>query len=251
MTVQLEPCTESLNKSESLTHADRAFQTLQSDITRGGIKPGAKISETELANRYGISRGPLREAMQRLESRGLIERIPHVGTRVVSLNLNELLEIYQVREALEGLACRLAAENMTDEEISSLALLLEKHAADTEVQSGQAYFQKEGDLDFHYQIVKGAKNDHLAKQILSELYHLLRMYRYQCSLSEGRPQRALKEHFAILDAIADRDGDLAEMLMRKHIRQARLNIAQRYKQQDFDLINEVSKKLQRSKSKEK
>jgi DNA-binding GntR family transcriptional regulator len=137
---------------------------------------------------------------------------------------------------------------MTDEEISSLALLLEKHAADTEVQSGQAYFQKEGDLDFHYQIVKGAKNEHLAKQILSELYHLLRMYRYQCSLSEGRPQRALKEHLAILDAIADRDGDLAEMLMRKHIRQARLNIAQQYKQQDFDLINEVSKKPHRSKS---
>lgn len=248
MTIQLESSTEPDSKHDVLTHADRAFQALQSDITKGDIKPGTKISETELANRYGISRGPLREAMQRLEGRGLIERIPHVGTRVVSLNLNELLEIYQVREALEGLACRLAAENMTDDEISSLGLLLEKHAADTQVQSGQAYFQKEGDLDFHYQIVKGAKNEHLAKQILSELYHLLRMYRYQCSLSEGRPQRALKEHLAILDAIADRDGDLAEMLMRKHIRQARLNIAQQYKQQDFDLINEVAKKPQRNKS---
>lgn len=229
-------------KLDSMTRSDRVFQTLQSDITKGAIQPGSKISETELANQYGISRGPLREALQRLESRGLIERIAHVGTRVVSLNLNELLEIYQVREALEGLACRLAAENMSDAEIESLDQLLHKHAADAELQLGHAYFQKEGDLDFHYQIVQGAKNEHLAKQILSDMYHLLRMYRYQCSLSEGRPQRALKEHQAILDAIADRDADLAEMLMRKHIRKARENIAQQYKQQDFDLINQPLKK---------
>ena len=115
-------------------------------------------------------------------------------------------------------------------------------------QHGYAYFQKEGDLDFHYQIVKGAKNDHLAKQILGDMYHLLRMYRYQCSLSEGRPQLALKEHRSILDAIADRDGDLAEMLMRKHIRKARENISAQYNQQDFDLINEATKKPQRSKT---
>ena len=243
-----EIATETLIELETLTHADRAFQTLQSDITKGDIKPGSKISEAELASQYGISRGPLREALQRLESRGLIERIAHVGARVVSLNLNELLEIYQVREALEGLACRLAAANMTDEEIALLGQLLDKHASDTQLQSGHAYFQKEGDLDFHYQIVKGAKNDHLAKQILGDMYHLLRMYRYQCSLSEGRPQLALKEHRSILDAIADRDGDLAELLMRKHIRKARENISAQYNQQDFDLINEATKRPQRNKT---
>jgi DNA-binding GntR family transcriptional regulator len=249
MAKNLDSITEISSKElevESLTltqtHADRVFQILQGDITKGDIKPGTKISETELATQYGISRGPLREALQRLESRGLIERIAHVGTRVVSLNLNELLEVYQVREALEGLACRLAADNMSDSEIEQLSELLQRHGADSEIQSGHAYFQKEGDLDFHYQIVKGAKNDHLAKQILSDMYHLLRMYRYQCSLSEGRPQKALKEHQAILDAIADRDGDLAEMLMRKHIRQARNNIAQQYNQKDFDLINDASNK---------
>ncbi|MFT7289439.1 MAG: DNA-binding GntR family transcriptional regulator, partial [Halieaceae bacterium] len=123
MTIQTESTAEIAIKTESLTHADRAFQMLQSDITKGVIKPGSKISETELAARYGTSRGPLREALQRLEGRGLIERIPHVGTRVVSLNLNELLEIYQVREALEGLACRLAAENMSDDEIASMTQL--------------------------------------------------------------------------------------------------------------------------------
>src|SRR5690606_6657214 len=72
------------------TRSDIVFQTLQADITRGKIKPGTKISEAGLASEYGISRGPLREALNRLESRGLIERIPHVGARVVSLNLKEL-----------------------------------------------------------------------------------------------------------------------------------------------------------------
>lgn len=230
------------DSSESVqTRADIVFQTLQADITKGNIKPGTKISETELATQYGISRGPLREALNRLESRGLIERVAHVGARVVSLNLRELLEIYEVREALEGLACRLAAQNMSNEEIAQLKLLLEKHGADSEIQSGHAYFQKEGDLDFHHLIITGSKNEHLAKQVLGDMYHLLRMYRYQCSLSEGRPQKALKEHLAILEAIAERDGDLAEMLMRKHIRQAKENIAKQYKQQDFDLINQTAK----------
>ena len=220
------------------TRSDHVFQVLQADITKGKIKPGTKISETDLANTYGMSRGPLREALNRLESRGLIERIPHVGARVVSLNLEELLEIYQVREALEGLACRLAADNMGEQEIAQLQSLLSKHHNDSEIQTGQAYFQKEGDFDFHHLIITGAKNQHLEKQLLGDMYHLLRMYRYQCSLSEGRPQKALKEHMAILDAIADKDGDLAEMLMRKHIRQARDNISKQYKQTDFDLINQ-------------
>ncbi len=223
------------------TRADQAFNMLQADITRGKIKPGTKISEVDLAGQYGISRGPLREALQRLESRRLIERIPHVGTRVVSLNLKELLEIYQVREALEGLACRLACQSMNQQEIDQLGALLKKHEADSEIQSGHAYFQKEGDLDFHHLIITGSKNAHLAEQILGNMYHILRMYRYQCSLSEGRPQKALKEHLAIYEAIADRDGELAEFLMRKHIRQAHNNIEQKYKQQDFDLINQNPK----------
>jgi DNA-binding GntR family transcriptional regulator len=242
MSAELENIEKAKNvegASESAqTRADIVFQTLQADITKGEIKPGTKISETELANEYGISRGPLREALNRLESRRLLERVPHVGARVVSLNLKELLEIYQVREALEGLACRLAAQNMSDAELEQMQTLLEKHAADSEIQSGQAYFQKEGDLDFHHLIITGAKNEHLAHQVLGDMYHLLRMYRYQCSLSEGRPQKALKEHLAIFEAIADCDGDLAEMLMRKHIRQARDNIALQYNQKDFDLINQ-------------
>lgn len=235
----LKPSSPEPSSGSGVTRASRVFNELQSAITKGEIKAGSKINEAELAANYGISRGPLREALQRLESCHLIERIPHVGTKVVSLNLQELLEIYQVREVLEALACRLAAENMSAEEVQNLRALLVTHEADNQLQEGASYFQKEGDLDFHYKIVQASKNEHLHQLLLSDMYHLLRMYRYQCSLSEGRPQKALKEHHQIIDAIEDRDGDLAEMLMKKHIRLARKNIESQYDQKDFDLINGV------------
>ena len=93
----------------TLTLADRVFSQIQDAIVKGELIAGAKISEAELTTRYGVSRGPLREALRRLEARKLLTRIPHVGVRVVELSVAELLEMYQVREVLEGMAARLAA----------------------------------------------------------------------------------------------------------------------------------------------
>ncbi len=95
------------------TLADRVFARLQDDIVRGEIPPGSKVSETELAGRYGVSRGPLREAISRLESRQLLVHVVHVGPRAASLSFDDLIEIYHVREALSGMAARLAAERMS------------------------------------------------------------------------------------------------------------------------------------------
>ncbi len=215
---------------ESRTLADRVCHQIVTAIIKGDIPPGHKISEPELARTYGISRGPLREAIRRLEGLRLVQRIPHVGARVVSLSSNELIEIYHVREAMEGMACRLAAENMSDEEVASLRALLEEHERSLQVTEGRSYFQKEGDLDFHYRIVQGSKNTKLMELLGGELYHLVRMYRYQFSLSSSRPVRALKEHHHIVDAIEHRDGELAEMLMRRHISAARRNIEKKLKQ---------------------
>ena len=111
----------------SRTLADRVFSRLQDDIVRGVSAPGSKGSETDLAGRYGVSRGPLREAIRRLESRKLLEREVHVGTRVASLSFDDLIEIYHVREALEGLAAGLAARLMTAEEVAGLTELLGQH----------------------------------------------------------------------------------------------------------------------------
>lgn len=212
---------------ETRTLADRVCEQIVTAIVVGDIPPGQKISEPELAKTYGISRGPLREAMRRLEALRLVERKPHVGARVVNLSAKELIEIYRVREALEGMACRLAAEFMPQEEIDALRDLLDEHEQSVEQLDGRSYFQKEGDLDFHYRIVQGSKNEKLLEFLGGDLYHLVRMYRYQFSVSSSRPKRALKEHRQIVDAIADRDPELAEMLMRRHIGAARKNVEER------------------------
>ncbi len=210
------------------TLADRVFARLQDDIVRGEILPGSKVSETELASRYGVSRGPLREAIRRLESRKLLERVVHVGTRVASLSVNDLIEIYHVREALEGMAARLAAEHMTADEVRGLYDVLAQHEQQQDLREDVAYFQREGDLDFHYRIIQGSHNATLSQLLIGELYHLVRMYRYQFSSVANRPQKALNEHRRIVEAIESRDGEMAELLMRRHISSARKNIENQY-----------------------
>src|SRR5690554_3730325 len=134
--------------------------------------------------------GPLREAMRRLEAHRLIERVPHVGARVVQLSMQELLELFDVREALESMAARLAAEHMTAEEIAGLRELLAMHESQADLRKGEAYFQREGDLDFHYRIVQGSHNRMLVNMLCDDLYYLVRLYRTQFSASGSRPQRA-------------------------------------------------------------
>ena len=89
---------------ETETLSENVFRRIQAAIVKGEIAPGSKISEPELARTYGISRGPLREAIHRLEGQRLLVRVPHVGARVVSLNHAELIELYEIRESLEGMA---------------------------------------------------------------------------------------------------------------------------------------------------
>lgn len=212
----------------TLTLADRVFSQIQDAIVKGELIAGAKISEAELTTRYGVSRGPLREALRRLEARKLLTRIPHVGVRVVELSIAELLEMYQVREVLEGMAARLAAIHATDEDVAGLKALLTRHQQQTELQSGKGYYQEEGDFDFHYRIVKASRNEVLMQMLCGELYHRVRLYRYQFSVTEGRPHKAFAEHSRIIEAIESRDGELAEFLMRRHISSAQKNVESHY-----------------------
>lgn len=203
--------------SEPLTQAEKIFSELTTAIVLGELKPGEKLSEQALVERYGGSRAPVREAIQKLEAKSLVARIPNAGARVVSLSLKELKDIYEVRLELEGMACRLAAQRMTEDEIAELKQLLAEHEADIKANQGQSYYQKAGDLDFHYRIIQGAKNARLHQMLCGELYHLVRMYRYQTSTNKQRPTHALTEHHRIVEAIANRDSELAELLMRRHI----------------------------------
>jgi DNA-binding GntR family transcriptional regulator len=177
-----------------------------------------------LAKSFGISRGPVREAIRRLEGKKLVERVPHVGARVAAFSKGDLQEIFYVREALEGMACRLAAERMTDAELDDLEQLLEGHAKQGALKAGEAYFQRPGDYDFHYRIIKGSRNEKLVQLLIDDLYYLLRIYRYRSSSRKGRAQEALTEHRGIVAAMRARDSDKAEKLMRKHLSHARLSI---------------------------
>ncbi|ELJ8562875.1 GntR family transcriptional regulator [Vibrio cholerae] len=207
-------------KSENLT------EYLIEAIVEGQLAPGSKISEPELAKQFQVSRGPLREALMRVEGLGLIERIPHIGARVIQLSPTKLVELYAVREALEGMAARLAARNITEIELAGLESLLSTHSTHIDQVEGASYFHQQGDFDFHYRIIQASRNQQLIGLLCNELYHLLRMYRYQSPRSHSRPVEALEEHKFILRAIRQRDEELAEMLMRRHISRSRQLIEQ-------------------------
>ncbi len=207
-----------------VTTADKVFDSMLHAIVEGKILSGSKISEPELAKKYDISRSTLREALNRLQKCHLIERKPNIGSRVVECSKESLLEIYIVRESLEGMACRQAALNMSDKEISEMQIMLKKHATSQDLQKGVSYYQEEGDLDFHYKVILGSHNQQLINILCGQLYHLVRMYRFQFAMHSPRATRAFQEHSHIIEAIADRDGELAELLMRRHIAASRKNI---------------------------
>ncbi len=213
-----------MEKLVSTTLADRAFDMLEAAIVSGELGAGERLSEAMLARRFGISRGPLREAIGRLEGKKLVERTTHIGPRVTSLAPEDLLELFYIREALEGMACRLAAEKLSAAGILELEALLAEQAKAADVNAGVGYFQAHGDHDFHFRIAEASGNRKLTNLLCGDLYSLLRLYRYRSSLRVGRAKTALSEHRAIIKALRSRNGDKAEEAMRAHIRNSRTSI---------------------------
>lgn len=215
-----------LDTPQQGTLADIASRRLAQSIVTGELAQGQKLNEAELAERFGMGRGPLREALRHLEGMRLVKRIPNAGARVVVLDRKTLSDLYTVREALEGMACRIAATQMSDDEIVQLSTLLDQDEKQIKKQAGKIYTQSEGDLDFHYQIARGSRNQMLMDMLGSEQYQLLRMCRYRTSRNAQRTQPALSQHRQIVNALANRDGELAELLMRRHIQGAWRSISE-------------------------
>ncbi|MFD2229816.1 GntR family transcriptional regulator [Alkalimarinus sediminis] len=207
---------------QPITSADKTFFQLRKDIVEGVIQAGSKLSETELSTKYAVSRSVIREAINRLASCHIVERKANIGARVVALTAEGIIDLYQIRESLEGMAARLAAKNMTDDEIADLNALLNSHFQD--VKNDESYYQEAGDVDFHYRIILGSKNNHLISMLFDGLYHLVRMYRVQLGMAGPRVSAAFDEHKHIVQAISNRDEELAEILMRRHILYSRNNI---------------------------
>jgi DNA-binding GntR family transcriptional regulator len=208
-------------KVQAKSLVDIVAERLEAAIISGKLEPGSKLSEQGLASSLGVSRGPLREAIRRLEGRKLLERTPNIGVRVAQLSLKDLHEILVVREALEATACMLAAQNMSDADIAALQKLIAAHGKQKSVQEGKGYFQATNDQDFHVRIAAGSGNARLLQMLCGDLYDLLRVYRYRSSTNPGRALDALQEHHAIVDAIARRDGEAAASAMRTHLQHAR------------------------------
>ena len=206
----------------AITATDKTFIRLRDAIVEGTIAAGTKLSEIELSTKYEVSRAVIRESLNRLETCYLVERKANVGARVVSLSAEGLVELYQVRESLEGMAARLAARNMSKFEIAQLNSLLLSHF--NEVKDSETYYQEAGDVDFHYRIILGSKNQHLINMLVNGLYHLIRMYRVQLGMAGPRVSTAFEEHKHIVQAINNRDEELAEILMRRHIQYSMNNI---------------------------
>lgn len=207
------------------TRADWAFTALEAVILGGKLNPGDRLNEPALARQLGISRGPLREAIQRLEGRKLVKRIPRFGATVVALSKQDLQEIFQLREVMEGLACRLATEAMADSELDLLERILSQ--AELELSAagnGEFQFKGAGDPDFHVLIINGSRNSRLIDALLSEIYPLMQVYRFRSRRSPGRVKQAFAEHRAILAAMRARETERAESLMRIHIRSARITV---------------------------
>ncbi len=206
---------------EPITIADRLFQDLRSSILEGNIPAGKKISEPELATTYGVSRGSLREAISKLENCNLVTRKPNIGARVIGFSIDQLMEIYQIREAMEGMAARLAAQNMTEQELQHLQDLLQRHqtAIKDPEQFANSGLKQDPDLDFHFYVIQGSKNERLIRMLCQDLYDLVRFYRFR--LNPGFTSRAMREHELIVEAICYRDAEMAEVLMRHHVRASR------------------------------
>ncbi|MEH2493463.1 GntR family transcriptional regulator [Bradyrhizobium sp. AZCC 2230] len=216
---------------------DQTVSQLEHLIFRGELKPGDKLSEQALSSRFGISRGPLREAIRSLEGRRLVERVPFAGVRVVQLTVDDIEQLLVTREALEGMACRQAAENMTLHEtrqlFQSLAELERKF-----LEEGPSGVFRNGaaDNDLHIQIARGSRNRWLIDIICSELYPLLRICRFQSMIvtasQKHRGKAVNREHRAIIEAIEQRDPDAAERLMRAHLVASRENLMKWLRRQD-------------------
>lgn len=202
------------------------------EIVQGKLGPGEKLNEVALATRFDVSRGPVREALKRLAERSLVTFAPNAGARVVSHTLDDIVHLLDVREHLEGAAARLAASRMTADEKADLRRLLDTHALAVAASQDGAYIQHPDDLDFHYVIIKAAKNPILFSILCDELYPHLRIFRRHHRYTAGRGKRALEEHRRILVAIEEGDAELAELLMRKHISAARETLRELRKPQE-------------------
>lgn len=196
-----------------LTLREKILETIRDAISSGALKPGEKVAEPELAERFGISRTPIREAFRQLESEGYLTVIPRKGAVVVSFSSKEIEEFYAIKSILEGYAAHQACRNLTDKEIERLAAINEKLRQLAEDGDIRHFFKIHN--DFHELFRKAADNSKLDEMIEGLLNKFQRL-RYASLSKPGRMKISVQEHMKIIEAFRARNAELAEQLVRKN-----------------------------------
>ncbi|WP_218014162.1 GntR family transcriptional regulator [Rubellimicrobium roseum] len=224
--MQLSVDGDAAKKDAPISQSGLVYEALSAAIMKGELAPGAKLSEPAIAEQLGVSRAPVREAIRRLQERGVVHHTANQGARVVAPTLEQFLALLDVREALEGMTSRLAATAMSEEAVADLRALVAEHGTAFSEDPTGPYMQESRDTDFHVRIARGCGNPVLTDLLCVQFYPQLKLCRLQHRGQKGRGLAAWKEHDRIAQAIADRDGELAELLMRRHIRAARAALLQ-------------------------
>jgi len=194
--------------------ADKLISDIRKEVSSGILKPGDQLEVTALAERFGVSRTPIREAIRTLVETGVLETRPRKGSFVRVLSAKQLLDLFQVAAELEGMACRLAALSLTKENVEAIESGLAKCTQAAEFQNNLEYAM--ANLDFHTAIHNASGNDWLIEQ-LRQLQINLNSYRTMPYEIRGRLKKSTDEHKIICDAILSGDGEHACNLMRDHM----------------------------------
>ena len=198
--------------------SDTVFEILQEAILDGVLPPSSWLREKELAQELSVSRTPIREALRRLAVEGLVIITTHQGAMVVPLTMEDILEVYIVRETLEGLASRQAARHRTQEHLDQLAAILDEMSRVGSHGSPQKLATL--NLEFHKVIRKAARN-HFLDRFLTQIEHAVRRFGNTTYEFPEWATDSLEEHRQITEALRSGDPDTAEKLAVNHMRHAR------------------------------
>ena len=202
------------NMDEYLPLSDVVFNTLRQAILTGELKPGERLMEIHLADRLGVSRTPIREAMRKLELEGLVVMIPRKGAQVARITEKNLKDVLEVRRALDMLAVKLACDRMGDETKIELRKACDEFAA--VIQNNNTKDITEADVRFHDVILKSTGNDRLI-QLVNNLAEQMYRYRLEYIKDSAYHNRLVKEHEAIYDAIMNHEKEKAAEAVVVHI----------------------------------
>jgi DNA-binding GntR family transcriptional regulator len=202
----------------NLSLVNQAYKELKRVILEHQVPLGGKLNEAEFAAALGISRTPVREAVNRLEKEGLVEILPQRGAFVVRCSEKDIFELFLIRENLEGLAARLAAERITEENLINLESCIQGFREPFTEKEIQRYAEE--DFRFHQTIVMLSDSQRLIK-LISTLHDHIRIFRLTTIGLSDRMKVSLEEHHLIIEAFRSKDAEGSEKRVRQHIRHVR------------------------------